>query len=213
MQLKLFRATVANADIGCLKSFHTLFDKHSDHMLVKFEQNCIVQTTRNFELFDKNPSILKTIFDKALTPFWNAFLWLKQLFNAKLLISRLPSFSVQKLRSSITRVTRLKVAPNMADTISIKDSSLKPFRNSLFKRNTTLYFKKSVFFRWASVTNDERQTLLTIEKVFLFFICHTCKYCILFCACVACLVVCIDETSWYEIAVVTICSPIKFTYI
>ena len=39
-------------------------------MLVKFEQNRMVQTTRNFELFDK----LKTgfsvpIFDKELTPF------------------------------------------------------------------------------------------------------------------------------------------------
>ena len=37
------------------------------------------------------------IFDKALMPFWKTFLWLKQLFNAKLLISRLPSFSVPKI--------------------------------------------------------------------------------------------------------------------
>ena len=27
-----------------------------------------------------------TIFDKVLTPFWKAFLWLKQLFDAELLI-------------------------------------------------------------------------------------------------------------------------------
>ena len=63
-------------------------------MLVDFEQNRMVQTTRNFELFDKK---WLTIFDKALTPFWKMFLYLKQLFNAKLLISRLPSFSVSKI--------------------------------------------------------------------------------------------------------------------
>ena len=63
-------------------------------MLVDFEQNRMVQTTRNFELFDKK---WLTIFDKALTPFWKTFLYLKQLFNAKLLISRLPSFSVSKI--------------------------------------------------------------------------------------------------------------------
>ena len=53
LSLKLFPATVANADIGSLKSLHTLFDKYLDHMLVKFEQNRMVQTTRNFELFGK----------------------------------------------------------------------------------------------------------------------------------------------------------------
>ena len=36
--LKLSPATVANADIGSLKSLHTLFDKYLDHMLKKFEQ-------------------------------------------------------------------------------------------------------------------------------------------------------------------------------
>ena len=44
LPLKLFPATVANAEIGSLKSLHTLFD----NMLVQFEQNCMVQTTRNF---------------------------------------------------------------------------------------------------------------------------------------------------------------------
>ena len=49
MPSKLFRATVANADIRSLKSrLECLY-----HMLVKFEQNRIVQTTRNFELFVK----------------------------------------------------------------------------------------------------------------------------------------------------------------
>ena len=36
-------------------------------MLVKFEQNRVVLTTRNVELFDKKVSIFKTIFDKTLT--------------------------------------------------------------------------------------------------------------------------------------------------
>ena len=66
-------------------------------MLVKFEQNRIVQTTRNFELFDKKKMFFKTIFDKALAPFWKMFLKLKQLFYAKLLISRPPSVSVPKI--------------------------------------------------------------------------------------------------------------------
>ena len=43
-------------------------------MLVEFEQNRRVQTTQNFELFDKKRVFFKTIFDKALTPFWKTFL-------------------------------------------------------------------------------------------------------------------------------------------
>ena len=38
-----FYVTIADADIGSLKSLHTLFDKYLDHMLVKFEQNRMVQ--------------------------------------------------------------------------------------------------------------------------------------------------------------------------
>ena len=49
-----------NADIGSLKSLHALFYKYQflGHMLVKFEQNCMVQTTRNIELFTKKPGFL-----------------------------------------------------------------------------------------------------------------------------------------------------------
>ena len=39
-------------------------------MLVQFEQNFMVQTTRNFELFDKKMSILKSL----LTKRWRHFL-------------------------------------------------------------------------------------------------------------------------------------------
>ena len=60
VNLKLFSATVANADIGSLKSFHTLFDKYLDHMLMKSEQNCMGQTTRNFKLFDKKQTKKQT---------------------------------------------------------------------------------------------------------------------------------------------------------
>ena len=61
------------------------------------------------ELFDQKAS---TIFDKASTPFWNLFLWLKQMFDAKVLIKRLPSFSVPKNYGNPTRETNFKVAVN-----------------------------------------------------------------------------------------------------
>ena len=66
LPLKLFSATVANADIGSLNTF---FKKCSYHILVKFKQNRMVQTAQNLELFDKKPVSFKTICDKALTPF------------------------------------------------------------------------------------------------------------------------------------------------
>ena len=42
LPLKLFRATVANADTESLKSLHTLFDTYLDHTLAKFEPNRFV---------------------------------------------------------------------------------------------------------------------------------------------------------------------------
>ena len=59
LPLKLFPATLANANLVSLKSLHTLFDKFLDHMLVKLKQNCMVQTTQNLELFDKKLGFLK----------------------------------------------------------------------------------------------------------------------------------------------------------
>ena len=58
--------TIADADIGSLKSLHTLFDKYLDHMLVEFEQNRMVQTLQNIKLFDKK---WLTIFDNVFKPF------------------------------------------------------------------------------------------------------------------------------------------------
>ena len=50
---RIFYVTIADADdTGSLKvSLHTLFDKSLDHMLVKFEQNRMVRTKQNYELF------------------------------------------------------------------------------------------------------------------------------------------------------------------
>ena len=45
--------TIAYADIESLKSLHALFGKYLNHMLVKFEQNRMVRSIQNFELFDK----------------------------------------------------------------------------------------------------------------------------------------------------------------
>ena len=59
-----FYIVIADADIESLKSLHTLFDKYFDHMLVKFEQNRMVRTIPNFQLFDKK---WLTIFDNVLT--------------------------------------------------------------------------------------------------------------------------------------------------
>ena len=67
--LKLFCAAVTNnADIERL-----LFGKYLDHMLVKLEQNRMVQNIQNFELCNKNSGFI-TIFDEALNPFWKMFL-------------------------------------------------------------------------------------------------------------------------------------------
>ena len=55
LPLKLFPATATKADIESLKSLHTFLKTWLYHMLVEFEQNRLVQTTQNFEFFDKKP--------------------------------------------------------------------------------------------------------------------------------------------------------------
>ena len=58
LQKLIFRSgiyvTIDGADIGSLKSLHTLFDKYLDHVQVKFEQNRMVCTIQNLVLFNKN---------------------------------------------------------------------------------------------------------------------------------------------------------------
>ena len=62
--------TIADADIGSLKSLHILFDKYLDHMLVKFEQNCMVGTVHNFELFGKSVDAILEAVPVAKTIVW-----------------------------------------------------------------------------------------------------------------------------------------------
>ena len=50
LQLKLFRATVANTDTESLTSLHILFDTYLNNMLAKFESN---QKVQNLDLFDQ----------------------------------------------------------------------------------------------------------------------------------------------------------------
>ena len=52
LPLKLFRATVANTDIERLNVVNTFLKKMFVTMLVKFEQNYMVQNTQSFELFE-----------------------------------------------------------------------------------------------------------------------------------------------------------------
>ena len=48
-----FSFYVTIADVWILKSLYTLLDTYLDHMLVKFEENCMVRirTIQNFKLF------------------------------------------------------------------------------------------------------------------------------------------------------------------
>ena len=86
LRSKLFLTTVANTDIGSLKFFHTFLKKYLYHILVKFEQNCVVQSTRNFELLTKK-QFLKPFSTKRWRHFgrrfcrWNNCLMLNYLFS------------------------------------------------------------------------------------------------------------------------------------
>ena len=53
--LNSYYVTIADADIVRLnlKTLYTLFDKYLDYMMVKFEQNRVVVSIQNFELFGK----------------------------------------------------------------------------------------------------------------------------------------------------------------
>ena len=128
------------------KSLHILFYKYLDHVLVKIEQNRMVRNIQIFKLFDKK---WLTIFYKVLTPFWKTFLWLKQLFDAKLINSKTIIFKCSENygRPSPTRVTRLNVAPNMADPISLNEKAHSLNKWLCFPRPTTLWFSETVYKR------------------------------------------------------------------
>ena len=73
LPLKLSPATVAHADMRSLKSLHTFLKECLYHMLVKFEQNCKVQITQNFEPFDKKLGLLKPFLTKQWRHFRKCF--------------------------------------------------------------------------------------------------------------------------------------------
>ena len=69
---RVFYVTIADADIESFKSPNAFLNMYFHHMLVKFEQNRMVRTKRNFELLTTEKWLI--IFDKALTSFWKTFL-------------------------------------------------------------------------------------------------------------------------------------------
>ena len=87
-------------------------------MLVKFEQNCMVWTLQNIDLFVKKmvnhfwqsvDAILEDVSVIETIVWWH-------IINIKTTI-----FKCSKHYGSPTLVTRLKVAPNMADPISLNE--------------------------------------------------------------------------------------------
>ena len=96
-------------DIESLKSLHTLFYKYLDHMLVEFKQNRMVRTITKmvnhfwFDAISEDVSV-NEIITWCLT------------INSEAII-----FQCSKNDGSPTRVTRLKVEPNMADPISLNE--------------------------------------------------------------------------------------------
>ena len=94
---KTFPCYVANTNTESLKSLHTLFDTYLDYMLAKIEANCTVRNVQNLNFWTKKRVLSKPFLTKRWPPFCKTFLWLKQLFDGKLLIFRLPFFGVQKI--------------------------------------------------------------------------------------------------------------------
>ena len=104
----------------------TLFDKH----LVR--QNHMVQNRQNFELFCKK---WLTFFETVLLLFfWMTFLWHKQLFNSK-------------NHDSQTLATRVNVASNMADLISLNENFNCGLKTDFDMRHKTIFsrFKKKKY--------------------------------------------------------------------
>ena len=120
--IKTFPCYVANADTGILKSPCTLFDTYLDHILAKFELNCMVQNVQNYEALEQNPKFFKTILTKSWRHFARLFFFFlaATISFGTVLMFRLLSFTIPKNNGSRARVIRLKVAPNTADLTSMK---------------------------------------------------------------------------------------------
>ena len=112
---RAFYVTIVDADIGSLKSLHTLFDKYLDRVLVKFEWS---ELYKNFSFFTKLvnhfwQSVDAILEDVSLTETF-VRCWT---INSYTII-----FQCSKNYSSPKRVTRLKVTPSMADPISLTEN-------------------------------------------------------------------------------------------
>ena len=88
---------------------------------MKFEQNRMVQTTRNFEILDKNQVFYNHFWQRV-----DAIL--EDVSVAEIIvlccITNLKTIIIQcsKNYGIPTLITRLNVAPNMADTISLNEN-------------------------------------------------------------------------------------------
>ena len=74
------------------------YEKYSKHHYLFRMQNIF-----------QNSAKASSIFEKASTPYWKMFLSLNQLFYAKILIKRLPSFSVPKITVIRHMLPRIKL--------------------------------------------------------------------------------------------------------
>ena len=110
--------TIADTDIGSLKSLHTLFDKYLGYMLVKFEQHRMVWSPKYWAFWQKMVNYFWQSADNILddVSVTKIIVWCLTI-NLKTII-----FQWSKTYGSLTRVTRLKVAPNMVDPISLNET-------------------------------------------------------------------------------------------
>ena len=94
-------------------------NKNNKQTLKNGPKRCIKNELQHAISFFLSKKKWLTVFDKALMLFWKTCLHLKQLFDARLLIWKQPSFSVPKI------TVLLEVAPTMTDLISLKEN--RPF--------------------------------------------------------------------------------------
>ena len=88
-------------------------------MLVRFEQNRMVRTIQNVELFPKQ---WLTIFWQSVDAILKDFSVTKTIVWCQIINLNTYTFQCSKNYGSPTRVTRLKVAPNIAYLISLNEN-------------------------------------------------------------------------------------------
>ena len=111
LPLKLFLATVATwwhwksiislYIIDKSQNLERSVDKYLNHMLVKFEQNYMVQTTQILSFWTKD-GFLKKHFWQIVAAFLEDVFVVETIAYAKLLISKVPSLSVAKITAPDT---------------------------------------------------------------------------------------------------------------